>query len=357
MIEINGRKIGEGTPAYIIAEMSANHGKDEAKAIEIIHAMKESGADCVKIQTYTPDTMTIDCDNEYFRIGKGTIWEGKTLYELYGEAYTPWEWHPKLMQTANELGMDLFSTPFDATSVDFLEELNVPAYKIASFELTDIPLIKKVAATGKPVIMSTGMGSREEITDAVKAVRAEGNSQLILLKCTSAYPALPEDADLNTIADMKPRFSCDIGLSDHTIGNEVVMGAVSLGACVIEKHFCMSRNDPGPDSAFSLEPQEFKVMVDAVREGEKNPNDIEVDKKVFGTVSYERSEKEEACIAFRRSLFAVEDIQNGEMLTHKNVRVIRPSNGLPPKHLDDVIGLKAAQSISRGTPLSWDLID
>lgn len=353
-ITINNHIVGEGHPAYIIAEMSANHGKSIEKAKEIIHAMKEAGADAVKLQTYTPDTMTIDCDNEYFQIGKGTIWEGKNLYELYGEAYTPWEWQPELKELANSLGMDCFSTPFDATAVDFLEQMNVPAYKVASFELVDLPLIKKIAATGKPIIMSTGMGSKEEIHDAVSAARKEN---LILLKCTSAYPALPEDADLNTIPDMRERFGCDIGLSDHTLGNDVVLGAIQLGACVIEKHFCMSRNEPGPDSAFSLEPAEFRAMVESVREVEKNLAGIIVDKKIFGSVSYERTEKELASIVFRRSLFAVKDIVSGEVLTHENVRVIRPGNGLPPKHLDETIGKKATKDIARGTPLSWDLLE
>ena len=357
MIEINGRFIGEGHPPYIIAEMSANHGQDFDRALEILKAMKEAGADCVKIQTYTPDTMTIDCDNEYFRIGKGTIWEGKTLYDLYSEAYTPWDWQPKLKEEAEKLGMDLFSTPYDHSSVAFLEEMDVPAYKVASFELTDLPLIELIAHTGKPIIMSTGMGSEGEIREAVETVHTAGNDQLILLKCTSAYPATPEEADLATIPDMRERFGVEVGLSDHTLENEVVMGALSLGACIIEKHFCLSRDEPGPDSAFSLEPQEFRTMVDAVRKAETDPASIDVDPRVLGSVNYTLTEKEKSTVVFRRSIFAVEDIEAGETFTEENVRIIRPAHGLPPKMIDSVLGKTAKKSIIRGTPLSEELIE
>jgi pseudaminic acid synthase len=345
-VSINGRVIGSGHPAYVIAEMSANHGGDYDRAVRIVHAMKDAGADAVKLQTYTRDTMTIDADRPEFRIGRGTMWEGKTLYQLYGEAFTPWEWQPKLKKVANDLGMDLFSTPFDASSVDFLETMDVPAYKIASFELTDVPLIRRVAATGKPVILSTGMGNEEEIREAVDAIRREGNDRLILLKCTSAYPARSEDMNLRTIADMRERFGVPAGLSDHTLDVTIPVAAVALGACVVEKHFCLSRGEPGPDTAFSLEPGEFRAMVDAIRVAEK----------ALGTVSYRRSAQEEASIVFRRSLFAVRDIAAGEELTDANVRSIRPGHGLPPKELPNVLGKKAAKAIKRGTPLSWEMV-
>lgn len=343
-VSIASRLIGPGQPAYIIAEMSANHGQDFDEAVRIIHAMKESGADAVKIQTYTPDTLTIDSERPEFRIGKGTLWEGKNLYRLYGEAYTPWDWQPRLKEVAERAGLHFFSTPFDPTAVDFLESMQVPAHKIASFELVDIPLIRKIARTGKPIIMSTGMGSREEIDEAVRAIREEGNQQLVLLKCTSAYPAAPEEMNLRTIPDLSARFGVPAGLSDHTMGVAVPVAAVALGACVIEKHFTMSRAAPGPDNAFSLEPQEFKAMVEAVRFAEK----------ALGQVNYEVSPREAASKIFRRSLFAVADIAAGEVLTEANVRSIRPGHGLPPKHLPEVLGRRAARAIQRGEPLSWD---
>lgn len=339
-IQINGRKIGCGHPAYVIAEVSANHGHEFEKAVEIIKAAKEAGADAVKLQTYTPDTITIDCDNRYFMI-KGTIWEGKNLYKLYGEAYTPWEWQPRLKKIADRLKMDLFSTPFDFTAVDFLEKMNVPAYKVASFELVDIPLIRKIARTGKPVIMSTGMSTVTEIRDAVKAVRAEGNSQIALLKCTSEYPANPEDMNLRTIPDMRKRFGVAIGLSDHTLGIAASVAAVSLGACIIEKHITMSRKEPGPDSSFSLEPAEFKELVREIRTVEA----------ALGKVSYTFMKKEKATRIFRRSLFVVKDMKAGERFTPENLRSIRPGHGLAPKYLDSVLGRKAKIDITRGTPL------
>lgn len=345
-MKINGRTIGPGYPAYIIAEMSANHGQDFAKAKEIIHAMKESGADAVKLQTYTPDTITINADTKYFKIGTGTIWEGKNLYELYGEAYTPWDWQPKLKEEANALGMDLFSTPFDNSAVDFLEAMDVPAYKVASFELVDLALIEYIARKGKPIIMSTGMGSKEEIADAVETIRKTGNDRLVLLKCTSAYPSPPEEMNLRTIPDMAKTFGVDIGLSDHTLETTVPVAAVALGACVIEKHFTLDRSEPGPDSAFSLEPHEFKEMVDAVR----------ITEKALGHVSYDVTPKEEASRVFRRSLFVVEDMKKGEVFTQKNVRSIRPGYGLLPKHLNEVLSKKSTKAIKRGTPLSWELV-
>ncbi len=343
---INGREIGAGRSVYIIAEMSANHHHDFEQAAAIVRAAKDAGADAIKLQTYRPDTMTIDARTPSFQIGKGTIWEGRNLFELYGEAYTPWEWQPKLKQMADALGLDCFSTPFDFTAVDFLEQMAVPAHKIASFELVDLPLIRRVARTGKPVIMSTGMGSLEEIDEAVRAFREAGGTQLALLKCTSAYPSPAADMNLRTIPHLGEAFGVPAGLSDHTLGIAVPVAAVALGACIIEKHFTLSRATPGPDSAFSLEPQEFRAMVDAVRAAEQ----------ALGRVSYTVSEKEKASRVFRRSLFVVEDVAAGETLTEKNLRCIRPGNGMHPRHLPVVLGRKATSAISRGTPLDWDLI-
>ena len=344
-IAINDRKIGRGHPVYIIAEMSANHNQDFKRAVKIIEAAKEAGADAVKLQTYTPDTITINCDNEYFRI-KGTIWEGKTLYELYAEAYTPWEWQPKLKQVADEHELHLFSSPFDHSAVDFLESMNVPAYKVASFELVDLPLLRKIAGTGKPIIMSTGMASLAEIDEAVQTVRDAGTTQVALLKCTSAYPALPEEANLRTIPHLAKYFDVPVGLSDHTLGSTVAIASVALGICIIEKHLTLSRKDAGPDNSFSMEPKEFKAMVEAIRNVEK----------ALGEVSYEITEKQKASRVFRRSLFVVKDIKNGEKFTEDNVRSIRPGYGLPPKYFDEVVRKKAKKDIVIGTPLSWDLI-
>lgn len=347
MIKIHDRMIGPGLPAYIIAEMSANHGQSLDEAVRIIHAIKECGADAVKIQTYTPDTLTIDCDRPEFQIGKGTLWEGKNLYKLYAEAYTPWDWQPRLKAIAESLGLHFFSTPFDDTAVDFLEDMQAPAYKIASFELVDIPLIRKVARTGKPIIMSTGMGTVEEIEDAVASIRAEGNQQLALLKCTSAYPAAPEEMNLQTIPDLAERFGVPVGLSDHTLGISVPVAAIALGACIVEKHFTLSRSVVGPDSAFSLEPREFKELVQSIRFAEKS----------LGRVHYGVSERERASATFRRSLFAVQAIKAGEAFTPANVKSIRPGYGLPPKFYDHVIGSMATRDIERGMPLTWDMIN
>lgn len=341
------RIIDENHPVYIIAELSANHNQDFNQAVQLIKAAKEAGADAIKLQTYTPDTMTIDCDNEYFRIGKGTIWEGKTLYQLYKEAYTPWEWQPKLKEIANELGKDLFSTPFDKTAVDFLEKMDVPAYKIASFELVDIPLIQYVAQTGKPMIISTGMATLAEIDEAVTAAREAGCKELALLKCTSTYPAKPEEMNLRTIPHMAEAFDVSVGLSDHTLGIAVPVAAVTLGACIIEKHFTLSRSTPGPDSAFSLEPHEFKAMVEAIRMTEK----------ALGKVSYEVTEHEAASCVFRRSLFVVKDIKVGNIFTEENARSIRPGYGLAPKFLREIIGKKASFDVKKGTPISWNIIN
>jgi N-acetylneuraminate synthase len=344
-IEINGRRIGVGQPTYIVAEMSANHSQQIDEAIRIIMAAKEAGADAIKLQTYTPETMTIDCDNDHFRI-KGTLWTGRNLYELYREAYTPWEWHPRLIRAARDAGLDCFSTPFDPTAVDFLEQLNVPAHKIASFENVDLPLLRRIAATGKPIIMSTGMATLSEIDEAVKTLRAGGNEQLVLLKCTSAYPAPPAEMNLVTIPHLSDAFAVPVGLSDHTMGTAVPVAAVALGACVLEKHFTLSRSRPGPDSAFSLEPHEFRDMVAAVRTTEQ----------ALGQVNYGLNEEESKSRAFRRSLFVVKEMRRGEVFDQNNVRSIRPGYGLHTRHLEDVIGRRASRDIARGTPLAWDLI-
>lgn len=342
-IQINRRQVGAGHPVYIIAEMSANHRQDFDQAVKILQAAKEAGADAVKLQTYTPDSITIDCSNEYFLIGEGTIWEGRNLYDLYREAFTPWEWQPKLKEIAYGLDLDLFSTPFDHTAVDFLEKMDVPAYKIASFEVVDLPLIRRIAETGKPIIMSTGMATLAEIDDAVLTARGAGAAQMALLKCTSAYPAPPEEMNLHTIPHLAAAFGLPAGLSDHTLGIAVPVAAVALGACIIEKHFTLSRDIPGPDSAFSLEPREFQAMVEAVRTTEK----------ALGRVQYGASGQEAKSLTFRRSLFAVRDIQAGEVFTPENVRSIRPGQGLPPKYLDEVLGRRAAVDLPRGTPLHW----
>lgn len=345
-IEINGRQIGAGKSVYLVAEISANHNQDFDQAIELVKAAKKAGADAVKLQTYTPDTLTIDCGNDYFRIGKGTIWEGKTFYDLYKEAYTPWEWQPKLKEIANDLGMDLFSTPFDKTAVDFLEELAVPAYKISSFELVDIPLIQYVARKGKPIIMSTGMATWAEIEEAVKASIGAGCKEIVLLKCTSAYPSKPEEMNLRTIPHMAEAFSVPVGLSDHTLGIAVPVAAVALGGCIIEKHFTLSRSIPGPDNAFSLEPHEFKAMVDVIR----------ITEKAMGEVHYGVSEEESKTRVFRRSLFVVKDMKAGEVFTKENMRSIRPGYGLHPRHLPEILGRRVAIAVKQGTPLTWEMV-
>ena len=345
-ININGRMVGDGHPAYIIAEMSANHAGSMERALELIHVAKESGADCVKIQTYTPDTMTIDCGNEYFHIGKGT-WEGENLYSLYRKAYTPWEWQAQLRDEAARVGIDFLSTAFDRTSVDFLEELGVRFYKIASFELVDIPLLEYIASRNKPVILSTGMGTIEEITEAVNAIYSTGNRQLALMKCSSAYPAKSEEMNLATIRDLRARFDIPVGLSDHSMGAFSAATAVAMGACIVEKHFCISRAIENPDSVFSMEPDEFADMVRQVREVEK----------AMGTVSYGVTAQEESNSCFRRSLFVVQDIAAGEKLTPDNIRSIRPAYGLKPKYYRDVLGRTAKCDLRRGTPLTPEVID
>jgi N-acetylneuraminate synthase len=343
---INGREIGPGRPVYVIAEMSANHNQDFAQALRLVEAAAAAGADAIKLQTYTPDTMTLNLRTPVFQIGPGSIWEGRNLHELYGEAFTPWEWQPKLKQAAQARGLACFSTPFDFSAVDFLERMDVPAHKIASFEIVDLPLIRRVAQTGKPAILSTGMASLAEIDEAVRAFREAGGTQLALLKCTSAYPARAADMNLRTLPHLAEAFGAPVGLSDHTLGVAVPVAAVALGACIIEKHFTLSRAVPGPDSVFSLEPAEFAAMVAAVRTAEQ----------ALGRVSYEVLEKESSSRVFRRSLFVVADLQAGDVFTEANVRSIRPGYGLPPKYWDRVIGRKAARPLARGTPLSWDLI-
>ena len=342
-IEINGRKIGLGQPTYIIAEISANHHQNFDRAVELVQLAHRSGADAVKLQTYTADTLTIDSDQPHFQINQGTVWDGTRLYDLYKEAYTPWEWQPELMKIANQFGIDLFSSPFDATAVDFLESMNVPAYKIASFEIIDVPLLRKVAATGKPVIVSTGMATIDEIEQAVEILQANGCDQIALLKCTSAYPAPLDSMNLNTIADLKSRFQIPVGLSDHTLASLAPVVSVCLGGTIIEKHLTVSRNEKGPDSSFSLEPEEFAEMVGAVREAEKT----------IGSVHYGTTKSDKNNLAFRRSLFAVQDIQAGEKFTDQNVRSIRPGQGLEPVHIDQVMKSNAAETIPRGTPLNW----
>lgn len=342
-ISINGRTVGDGSPAYIIAEMSANHAGSIERALEMIHVAKAAGADCVKIQTYTADTLTIDCHNEYFNIENGT-WQGENLYSLYQKAYTPWEWHERLRDEAAKVGIDFLSTPFDNTSVDFLEELGIGFYKIASFELVDIPLLEYIASKKKPIIMSTGMGTLEEIEEAVNAIYSVGNRQLAIMKCSSAYPARSEEMNLSTIIDMKKRFQIPVGLSDHSMGSFSAATAVAMGANIIEKHFCISRAIKNPDSSFSMEPDEFKAMVESVREVEK----------AMGKVIYGVSKQEESNARFRRSLFVVEDIKAGEALTPENIRSIRPAYGLKPKHYKEVLGKRAVRDLKRGTPLAFE---
>lgn len=345
-LTIGNRQVGPGHPVYIIAELSANHGQEFEQAVKIVRCAQESGADAIKVQTYTPDTLTIRCDSDHFKIGGGTLWDGRSLYDLYSEAYMPWEWQPKLKKIAEELGLDFFSTPFDTTAVDFLEAMNVAVHKVASFELVDLPLLRRIARTSKPIIMSTGMATLEEIEESVRTIREAGGKQLALLKCTSAYPAPPEEMNLRTIPDLARRFHMPVGLSDHTLSVAVPVAAVALGACIIEKHLTLSRKAPGPDSAFSLEPDEFKAMVDAVRTAEK----------ALGQVSYEASPNESRSRVFRRSLFVVEDVKAGELFTEKNVRSIRPGHGLHTRHLAEVLGRLAARDIKRGTPVQWDLV-
>ena len=328
---------------YIIAEMSANHAGSIERAKEIIYAAKEAGADCIKIQTYTADTLTIDCDNEYFHISGG-MWNGENLYQLYKKAYTPWEWQKELKDEAEKIGLDCLSTAFDYTSVNFLEEIGLEFYKIASFELVDIPLIEYVASKGKPVILSTGMGSFDEIQDAVTAIKSQGNEQIVLLRCASAYPAISDEMNLITIQDMQHHFGVPIGLSDHSLGSIAAVTAVALGAKVVEKHFCLSRKIENPDSSFSMEPKEFRKMVEDVRSAER----------AIGNVKYGPSKQEQDSLVFRRSIFAVKDIEKGEKITDENVRIIRPGFGMPPKEYKNILGKTAKEKIIYGEPLFYE---
>jgi len=326
--------------------MSANHAGSLEHAREIIHAAKEAGADCVKIQTYTADTMTIDCHNRYFNITEGT-WKGENLYGLYQKAYTPWEWQAELKEEAEKIGLDFFSSVFDKTSVDFLEGIGVGFYKIASFELVDIPLIRYVAEKGKPIIMSTGMGSLEEIKEAVETVRQAGGRELALLRCASAYPAISDDMNLAAMKAMGERFHVPVGLSDHSMGSVGAVAAVAMGGSIIEKHFCLDREIKNPDSSFSMEPKEFAVMV----------RDVRAAQRAIGTVQFGATKAEEGNLAFRRSIFVVEDIPSGASFTEENIRIIRPSDGLAPKYYETVLGKRATRDIRRGTPLTLDMVE
>ena len=344
---IFNRMVGNSHPPFVIAEMSGNHNQSLERALEIVEAAAKTGAHALKIQTYTPDTMTLDLDEREFHISDPkSLWAGTSLYKLYGQAFTPWEWHEAIFKRAKELGIIAFSTPFDATSVDFLESLDVPCYKIASFENTDLPLIRKVAATGKPMIISTGMASIAELDDTVLAARQSGCKDLVLLKCTSTYPATADNTNILTIPHMRELFGCEVGLSDHTMGVGVSVASVALGAAVIEKHFTLSRADGGVDSSFSMEPAEMAQLV------------VETERawQALGRVAYGPTAAEEKSIVFRRSLYVVKDLQAGEKLPADNVRAIRPGLGLPTKYLEQVLGKTVRQSVARGTALSWDLM-
>lgn len=344
---IAGREIGPGSRPFLIAEMSGNHNQSLDTAMALVQAAADAGADAIKLQTYTAATITLDVDGGPFVIADpSSPWAGRKLYDLYDEAHTPWEWHKPLFDRARELGLIAFSTPFDPTAVDFLESLDVPAYKVASFEVVDLPLIEKIARTGKPIIMSTGMATLSEIDEAVAAVRCAAAPALALLKCSSAYPASPAEMNLRTIPHLAEAFGVPVGLSDHTLGTAVPVAAVSLGACIIEKHLALSRSMPGPDAAFSLEPHEFRLMAEAVTTAWQS----------LGRVDYGMSEREAASRAFRRSLFVVQDVHAGEPLSEENIRSVRPADGLPPKYLPQVLGRRASAAIAAGTPLHWDLI-
>ncbi len=347
-INIKGHQVGPGHPPFIIAEMSGNHNQSIERALEIVEAAAKAGAHALKIQTYTPDTMTIDLNENEFHISDPkSLWKGYSLYNLYGEAYTPWEWHRQIFDRAAELGMVAFSSPFDHTAVDFLESLDVPCYKIASFENTDLPLIRRVAATGKPIIISTGMASIAELDESVRTAREYGCKDLILLKCTSTYPATPENTNILTIPHMQQLFNCQVGLSDHTLGIGVSVASVALGATVIEKHFTLDRADGGVDSTFSMEPDEMAMLV---RETERA-------RQSLGCVAYGPTAAERKSLEHRRSLYIVKDIAPGEKLTLDNVRAIRPGLGLPTKYLDVLLGKSVKQAVKRGTALAWTLIE
>ena len=341
-VSINGRKIGEDQPPYVVAEVSANHNGQIEKAMAIMTAAKNAGADAIKLQTYTPDTLTLDCDKSDFMIKDG-LWNGYKLYDLYQQAHTPFEWHKELFDHAKRLGITCFSSPFDESAVDLLEDLNAPAYKIASFEVIDLDLIKYVAQTGKPMIISTGMANQEEIREALDAALSHGCSELILLHCISAYPAPIEESNLRTLQDMTQRYSVLSGLSDHTLGTTASIAAVALGACFIEKHFTLSREDIGPDSQFSLEPDELKYLCKATRDAWL----------ALGQIGYDHKDSEKSNTMLRRSLYFVEDAKKGDVISNKNVRSIRPGFGLPPKHYQSILGKQLIRDVERGNPVVW----
>jgi len=346
-IRIGGRSVGPGQPPFIIAEMSGNHNQSLERALEIVDAAADAGAHAVKIQTYTADTMTLDlAEGEFFIADPASPWRGTSLYELYKQAYTPWEWHEAIFDRCRQRGMAGFSSPFDASAVDFLESLDVPCYKIASFENVDLPLIRKAAATGRPIIISTGMATEAELREAVDAARGAGCRELLLLKCTSTYPATPENTNLMTIPHMRRAFSCEVGLSDHTPGIGAAVASVALGAAAIEKHFTLRRADGGVDSTFSIEPEELRALVvESARAAQ-----------ALGEVSYGPTEAEKKSLQYRRSLYVVRDLKAGDALTPENLRAIRPGLGLPPKHLDELMGRRVARDVRRGTPMSWELL-
>lgn len=346
-IKIANRLVGRDHPPFVIAEMSGNHNHSLERALEIVEAAAQTGAHALKIQTYTPDTMTLNLDEREFHISDpNSLWAGTSLYKLYGEAYTPWEWHKPIFDRAHELGIIAFSTPFDDTAVDFLESLDVPCYKIASFENTDLPLIRRVAATGKPLIISTGMATVAELDETVRAAREAGCKDLILLKCTSTYPATPENTNILTIPHLRELFGCEVGLSDHTMGVGVSVASVALGATVIEKHFTLNRADGGVDSTFSMEPSEMTQLVKETGSAWQ----------ALGQVSYGPMAAEKKSLQFRRSLYISEDIKAGDVLTSENVRAIRPGLGLPTKYLEEILGMSVKQDVPRGTALTWKLL-
>ncbi len=346
-IKICNKKIGRRNPPFIIAEMSGNHNQSLEKALQIVEAAAKSGVDAIKLQTYTADTMTLDMENEDFHINDPeSLWKGASLYKLYQQAYTPWEWHKTIFEKCRKLGIIGFSTPFDETAVDFLESLNVPCYKIASFENNHLPLIKKAARTGKPIILSTGMASLMELDEAVQAARENGCKDIILLKCTSSYPAPPEDSNILTIPHLRELFNCEVGLSDHSLGIGVAVASVALGATVIEKHFTLSRADGGVDSAFSMEPHEMKALVLETKKAWQS----------LGEIRYGPTEQEKKSLSFRRSLYAARDIKAGEVFTKENLRIIRPGYGLPPRYYEVLLGKRISRSVKKGTPIRWDFI-
>lgn len=346
-VTIANRSIGYSNRPFVIAEMSGNHNQSLKRALAIVEAAAGAGVDALKLQTYTADTMTLELDRDEFTISDPrSLWHGKSLYQLYRDAYTPWEWHEPIFRRCHELGIIAFSTPFDATAVDFLESLSVPAYKVASFENTDLPLIRRIARTGKPMIISTGMASVEELQETVDAARSAGCSELVLLKCTSSYPTLPKDSNLKTITDLIHRFEVPVGLSDHTTGTEVALVAIGLGAAVVEKHFTLSRRDGGPDAAFSLEPSEMSQLTTGVSKAWA----------AMGSVMYGSTDNEKRSLQFRRSLYVVTDVKAGDCLTKDNLRAIRPGFGLSPKYFDQIIGKRVTRNVAKGTPVSFEII-